>query len=113
VPPDLIHVEVACALPDRQWVGQLDLPAGSTVADAVRLSGVFERFPSIDPSQAKFGIFGRRVEPGFGLAAGDRVEVYRPLQVDPKQARRQRAKRTVSRQAAEAGGEPAPGVKGE
>lgn len=78
--------------PAPQQVDQLSLslPAGATVLDALRESGLIERHPEIDPAQVKLGIWGKLKQPGDSLREGDRVEVYRPLKVDPKEARRQR-----------------------
>ncbi|WP_049622337.1 RnfH family protein [Frateuria defendens] len=87
-----VGVEVVLALPDRQlsWRGQLD--AGATVRDAVQASGLAaEQGDAVDLSRV--GVFGRRVEPDQPLRDGDRVEIYRPLALDPKEARRQRARR--------------------
>jgi len=88
-----VRVEVVYALPDEQPLIELDLAPGATVTDAVRASGLAERFPEIDPERGRFGIFSRRCDPGRVLREGDRVEIYRPLQVDPKEARRRRAGR--------------------
>jgi putative ubiquitin-RnfH superfamily antitoxin RatB of RatAB toxin-antitoxin module len=88
-----VRVEVAFARPDEQVLLELELAAGATVRDAVRASGLVERFPEIDPDEGPFGIFSRACGPGRVLRAGDRVEIYRPLQVDPKEARRLRAAR--------------------
>jgi hypothetical protein len=66
------------------------LPAGATVLQALQASGVVERHPEIDPSQAKLGVWGKLRQPADVLRDADRVEVYRPLKVDPKEARRQR-----------------------
>ena len=79
-----MKVELAIALPGNQRVFELDLEAGATVADALASL-------DIDTAQGAVGIFGTVVEPSRVLREGDRVEVYRPLQVDPKQARRRRA----------------------
>lgn len=68
----------------------LSLPEGATVLDALHASGLIERHPEIDPAQARLGIWGKPKEPGDSLRQGDRVEVYRPLRVEPKEARRQR-----------------------
>jgi putative ubiquitin-RnfH superfamily antitoxin RatB of RatAB toxin-antitoxin module len=64
--------------------------AGSTVADAIAASGILAQLPGFVP--AGIGIFGRRVESDTRLRDGDRVELYRPLRIDPKQARRNRVK---------------------
>ena len=86
-----ITVEVACALPGRQVVRKVALPATSTVKNAVAASGIMDAidFP-FDPLQ--LGIFGKRVAPDAVLKDGDRVELYRPLTLDPKDARRRRAR---------------------
>lgn len=92
-----IAVEVAYAEPAQQAIVTLRLPAGASAGDAVRLSGLLERFPAIDWPGASIGIFGRPVSPRAPLAEGDRVEIYRALQVDPKEARRLRAARSKAR----------------
>jgi uncharacterized protein len=69
---------------------ELSLPAGATLADAIRASGVLDRHPGLDLAHAKLGIWGRVQAPQTVLRERDRVEVYRPLQVDPKEARRLR-----------------------
>ncbi len=85
------RVEVVYALPDRQEIVTLDLPAGATAQEALERSG-------IDGRGLRLGISGRLCAPGTRLHEGDRVELYRPLVVDPKQARRARARRrTASR----------------
>lgn len=83
-----MKVEVVAARADGADIVTLTLPAGATVRDAVaaaRLTGT------------AFGIFGKRVSPDAKLADGDRVEIYRPLAMDPKEARRRRAKRPTYR----------------
>jgi len=84
-----IRVEVVLALERGVDGVALSLPAGSTVRDAVAASGLGERHAGLDLEAV--GIFGRRVKPGARLADGDRVELYRPLVMDPKEARRRRA----------------------
>lgn len=90
-----MRVEVVYALPGSCEAIEIDVPPGSTAEEAVRASGLAERHPGIDLSA--LGIFGRRVAPDAVLAEGDRVEIYRPLALDPKEARRQRARRQRSR----------------
>jgi uncharacterized protein len=80
-----MKIEVVDARPDGARVIKVSLPAGATVRDALAASGL--------DGQA-FGIFGKRVEPDHALNEGDRVEIYRPLAIDPKEARRRRAQRT-------------------
>ncbi len=89
----LIEIEVACATPDEQVLMSLYLPTGTTAIEAVQVSGVLQRLPKFDADQLCIGVFGRRVEPDQVLVQGDRVELYRPLLIDPKQARRRRARR--------------------
>ena len=87
-----IRVEVVYALSGREDSSHVTLPAGATVTEAVRASGVAARHPGID--LRRVGIFGKAVAADARLADGDRVEIYRPLALDPKEARRRRAKRS-------------------
>ncbi|MEC5206576.1 putative ubiquitin-RnfH superfamily antitoxin RatB of RatAB toxin-antitoxin module [Vogesella perlucida] len=86
-----ISVEVAYALPARQKIVRLALPAGSTALQAVAASGLAAEFADIDMANLKLGIFSKAVKPETPLREGDRVEIYRPLLADPKAVRRQRA----------------------
>ncbi|MBZ9558887.1 MULTISPECIES: RnfH family protein [unclassified Modicisalibacter] len=93
-----LSVEVAFALPQQQAVVSLSVPPGTTARDAVRQACLERHFPDLPHTtflQADLGIFGKmlRDPERHVLHAGDRVEVYRPLLIDPKQARRQRAAR--------------------
>jgi len=90
---EALQVEVVYALPQRQVVRVLSLPAGSRVVDAIRASRLVEEFPEIDSATCALGIFGERVDPDTALRTGDRVEIYRPLQADPRETRRRRAAR--------------------
>ncbi|MEO6689599.1 MAG: RnfH family protein [Dokdonella sp.] len=87
-----ISVEVAYAEPDRQFLRRVDLAAGSTVAEAIAASGV-ERTFGIDAGPLGVGIWSKPVGRETLLENGNRVELYRPLKADPKEARRLRAKR--------------------
>lgn len=89
----LIDIEVAYATPQRQAVVRLCLPPGSTLRQAVERSGLAGEFPEISLETCKLGVFGRPRKADDLLQPGDRVEIYRPLIADPKQARRARAKR--------------------
>lgn len=71
----------------------VSLEAGATVADALRESGLMQRHAGIDTAQAAIGVWGVLVALGDRLRDRDRVEVYRPLQVDPKEARRLRQRK--------------------
>ncbi len=88
-----MKVSVAVALVARQEVLEIELDAGATVADALRRARVGERFPELAAAPLRVGIWSRPCEPGTALREGDRVEVYRELQADPKQQRRARAVR--------------------
>jgi hypothetical protein len=91
-PGDIIEVEVAYALARRQHVVPVALPAGATVADALRAVAARPPFDQLDLDIVPVGIFGDRVNRDRRLEQRDRVEIYRSLAVDPRQARRQRAK---------------------
>lgn len=88
-----ISVEVAYALPGRQRIIRLAVPAGTTMLEAVRLSRIVEHFPGLDIDNSTMGIFGKAVATPAErvLLEGERVEIYRPLIADPKEARKQRA----------------------
>lgn len=88
---ELIDVEVAYARPDAQVVLKLRVPAGTSVEQAVRDSGILERFTEIDLGKNQVGIFGKLNKLDATLRSGDRVEIYRPLIADPKEVRKQRA----------------------
>lgn len=88
-----IRVEVAYSpAPRIVEVAALTLPAGSTLAQALRASGLLERH-ALAPETMRCGVWGRPQAPDWPLRDGDRVEVYRVLTVDPKEARRLRYKR--------------------
>ena len=87
--PLKIVIEVAYALPERQVLRRLMLPDGSTVEDAIRVSGLRAEFPEIDPTRV--GIHGKPVPVTAILRYQERVEIYRPLRADPKEIRRMRA----------------------
>lgn len=84
-------VEVAYAKPDRQVISNVNVPKDATAQTAIDASGILERFPEIDLTKQKIGIFSRLVPLNQHLQPRDRVEIYRPLLADPKAARRERA----------------------
>ena len=92
-----IFIEVAYALPEEQVLISLDVEQGTTVEQAVRLSGVLEKFADIDLTKNKFGIFGKATKLDEVLRDKDRVEIYRPLIADPKESRRKRAEKKESK----------------
>lgn len=87
----LLKVEVVYALPGAEDAVTVRLPPGGTVRDAILGSGMLLRHPEIDLAAQKLGIFGRPVTAEKAVADGDRVEIYRALLIDPKEARRRRA----------------------
>ena len=92
----ILWIEVVYALPGRQALRRVSLHEGSTVEDALRASGFLAEFPEIDALCV--GIFGRPAPRDAVLHDRDRVEIYRPLKADPKEARRVRATRKRARE---------------
>jgi len=88
-----MRIEVAYAKPDGQIILTLDLPEDTTAEAAIIHSGILQRFPEIDIARNKIGIFSKLCKLDQVLREGDRVEIYRPLLADPKEARRDRAAR--------------------
>jgi putative ubiquitin-RnfH superfamily antitoxin RatB of RatAB toxin-antitoxin module len=86
----MISVDVVLALPARQELRRITVPENATVADALSASGILAEFPSTDA--CRVGIYGKPVAPGQRLEDGDRVEIYRPLKIDPMERRLRRAK---------------------
>lgn len=87
---ECLTVEVVYGLAERQELRRLDVAIGTTAREAVALSGMHEVFPNIDIASAPLGIFGKAVADHTVLRENDRVEIYRPLLIDPKEARRRR-----------------------
>lgn len=109
----MIALEVVLCLGPRRWERvNLAVAEGVTVADALRSSGLLERH-GLDIRQLSVGVWGRRQPLGHVVRDGDRVEVYRPLQCDPKEARRLRYRRSPGKarriRRLETMGQPAPG----
>jgi putative ubiquitin-RnfH superfamily antitoxin RatB of RatAB toxin-antitoxin module len=88
-----LRVEVVYALPERQTLLTLYVAAGTTLAEAVTASAIAAIHPEIDLAATRVGIFGKFSAPDTVLHDGDRVELYRPLVADPKEARRARARK--------------------
>ena len=86
-----IDIEAVYALPDEQILFRQVVPVGATVAEAIRLCGILEKYPEIDLATNKLGIFGKLSKTDALLRDHDRIEIYRPLLADPKEARRRRA----------------------
>ena len=88
---DEILVEIAYAMPNEQVILSIKVPTKSDVKQAIEKSGIQIKFPSIDLSKNKVGIFGKKTTLDHVLKNRDRIEIYRPLILDPKEMRRKRA----------------------
>jgi len=94
-----IDVEVVYARAEGQTVIALTVAHGMTASEAVVASGILDRYPELAPGGSPIGVFGRIVTADYVLAAGDRVEIYRPLVADPKASRNERvAKKRQARE---------------
>ena len=89
---EVLAVEVVYALPERQHRIALNVPPGTTLRGAIERSRILETCPEIDLAVNAIGVFGRRRTLADLVADGERVEIYRPLVVDPKEARRRRGR---------------------
>ena len=94
LPAPMIVVQVVyAAAPHQLEVVVLSLPAGATAQDALRASGLADRLGAAQPDGLRLGLWGRLCEPNTVLQAQDRLELLRPLLIDPMEARRQRLRR--------------------
>ena len=89
----MIEVEVAYAQPDSQKIITVKVLPNATIEDAIEASEIASIFPEIDLSKVKVGVFSKPASLETRLSPGDRVEIYRPLIIDPKEARRLRARK--------------------
>ncbi|CAB3779417.1 Persistence and stress-resistance antitoxin PasI [Paraburkholderia ultramafica] len=89
-----LSIEVCYASPDGQALIAVDLPEGATLQQALDASGILQRFPQIDLNTQKVGVFGKLKPLDAVLADHDRVEIYRPLLVDPKVSRQRRVEKS-------------------
>jgi putative ubiquitin-RnfH superfamily antitoxin RatB of RatAB toxin-antitoxin module len=85
-----IEIEVAFAGPEKQIIRSLQVPAGTTAREALCLSGLADECTAIDIDAVTLGVFGRVVPGSYAPCAGERIEVYRPLRRDPREARKKR-----------------------
>ena len=83
-----INVEVVLALPDSQMLLSVEVESGATIADVIVTSGIARRFPDADLDALETGVWGKPMPRDHVVTDGDRVEFYRPLQMDPREARR-------------------------
>lgn len=88
---ETLQIEVAFAGVNQQKVIRLSVAPGTTVTEAIAQSGLLQEFPEIDPAAMKTGIYSRVCPGTERVRDGDRVEIYRPLIADPKEARKARA----------------------
>ncbi|BBB24421.1 conserved hypothetical protein [Isorropodon fossajaponicum endosymbiont JTNG4] len=86
-----MQIEIAYALRDKQTLLELEVNEGATLKQAIEASGMLDIYPQIDLIKDKTGIFGKIAKLGTILRDKDRVEIYRPLIVDPKAVRKERA----------------------
>ncbi len=86
-----MNIEVAYALRDKQTILNLEVDEGTTLKQAIELSGILDKHPQIDLAKDKTGIFGKFAKLDAILREKDRVEIYRPLIADPKKVRKERA----------------------
>lgn len=90
----MLHLQVCYALSSCQTLLDVELPDSATLRDAIEASGIVDLHPDIDISVAKTGVFGKLAPLGTPLHEGDRVEIYRPLIIDPQAARQRRVDKT-------------------
>ena len=88
---ELITIEVVYPLPQKQEVFLVKLPIGVTTRQAIEASGILQKYPEIDLTKNKVGVFAKLAKLDAPLRDRDRVEIYRPLIADPKEVRKQRA----------------------
>ena len=91
--PRKIKIEVAFATIDKQTILSVEVDEGITIQEAIITSCIRDQFPEIDLTTQAVGVFGQRKALTDKVLAGDRIEIYRPLQIDPKEARRKRHKK--------------------
>jgi putative ubiquitin-RnfH superfamily antitoxin RatB of RatAB toxin-antitoxin module len=86
-----MRVEVIYATPEQQVIVALEMAEDATAGEAIEASGITARYPGMKLADGQIGIFSKPCDLNHRLRAGDRVEIYRPLRVDPMMARRTRA----------------------
>lgn len=86
-----VAVELVLATPREQLLLALEVDRGATVAEVISRAPVAEQFPGIQVSELAVGVWGKQVSRDHVVRDGDRIEIYRPLQIDPREARRKLA----------------------
>jgi len=104
VADDRIRIRVVCAEAGRQTVLDLEVEAGCTAGEALRRTGILAIHTDVDAGACGIGIFGREVPRDYRLQDGDRLEVLRPLQEDPRERRRRLAKQAAAGRKSARGG---------
>lgn len=87
----MLRIELACAESEDVLLTVVSIAEGATVKEAIELSGLRDRCPQLFPIAGSVGIYGKLCSEDTVLQDGDRIELYRPLRADPKEARRNRA----------------------
>ena len=90
---DIVHVQVSYATPMHEYLRELAVEAGTTIEQAIRLSGVLDEIPGIDLTVQPVGLYGKKRALDTVLRERDRIEIYRALVADPKESRRKRAEK--------------------
>lgn len=88
-----IKVEIVYAQPGKECLLAIELKHECTIEEAIHHSGILTMFPDIDLAKNKVGVFSQLKKLSDRVCDGDRIEIYRPLLIDPKEARRKKAKR--------------------
>lgn len=88
-----MKIEVAYASREKQCILEIEVEPGSTIQSAIECSGILEKFPEINLATQSVGVFSKKRSLSDLVHEGDRIEIYRPLLIDPKEARRARAKK--------------------
>lgn len=86
----MIQVGIAYATSIQQVWYYVDMPEGATAIEAIKASGILNQFPEINLDAQKIGIFGNIIEPNYLIEEGDRVEIYRPITIDPEKLERRK-----------------------
>ena len=84
-----IQVEIVFATTDEQLLCMLTVPADATITDVIEISALAEHFPEHDLDAMRVGVWGHPADRSQTVSDGDRIEIYRPLEIDPREARRQ------------------------
>jgi len=90
MPNDALNIEVCYASDELQFLQVLQVPVGTTIEQAIALSDLAQRLPQLDLQALQVGVYAKKKTLDTALREHDRIELYRPLIADPKQARRRR-----------------------